>query len=165
MECRGKDAWWWHVEVPKHCPYVGSEPYWDLVNPLVGWVGGILKCSCLMAEVWLKPNPNRSDIAWVSFDLQEHKSQNNAVPVMDHLIELLCFKHCRDFWMVLLHCNEYLPPEVPPFWSINGFQKKKSSFVIFLSIFFFIQSPPLPCFGCQRLPNVEPTCGDDDNRH
>ena len=37
--------------VPKHCPSVGSEPYWDLVNPLVGWVGGILKRSCLMAEV------------------------------------------------------------------------------------------------------------------
>ena len=45
----------------------------------------ILKCSCLMAEVWLKPNPNRSDIAWVSFDLQEHKSHNNAALVMDHL--------------------------------------------------------------------------------
>ena len=38
-----------------------------------------------MAEVWLKPNPNRSDIAWVSFDLQEHKSHNNAALVMDHL--------------------------------------------------------------------------------
>ena len=43
------------------------------------------KCSCLMAEVWLKPNPNRSDIAWVSFDLQEHKTHNNAALVMDHL--------------------------------------------------------------------------------
>ena len=38
-----------------------------------------------MAEVWLKPNPNRSDIAWVSFDLQEHKTHNNAALVMDHL--------------------------------------------------------------------------------
>ena len=37
-----------------------------------------------MAEVWLKPNPNRSDIAWVSFDLQEHKTHNNSALVMDH---------------------------------------------------------------------------------
>ena len=33
---------------------------WNLIFPCY-----ILKCSCLMAEVWLKPNPNRSDIAWV----------------------------------------------------------------------------------------------------
>ena len=39
---------------------------------------------CLMAEVRLKPNPKESDIAWFSFDLQEHKTHNNAALVMDH---------------------------------------------------------------------------------
>ena len=42
---------------------------WNLIFPCY-----ILKCSSLMAEVWLKPYANRSDIAWVSFDLQEHKT-------------------------------------------------------------------------------------------
>ena len=40
---------------------------------------------CMLAEVLLKPNPNRPDIAWVSFDPQERKSHNNAALVMDHL--------------------------------------------------------------------------------
>ena len=52
---------------------------WNLIFPFY-----ILKCSCLMAEVWLKSNPNRSNIAWVSFDLQEHKSHNNSALAMDH---------------------------------------------------------------------------------
>ena len=38
---------------------------------------------------WLRSDwsqdPNRSDIAWVSSDLQEHKTHNNAALVMDHL--------------------------------------------------------------------------------
>ena len=43
-----------------------------------------------MAEIWLKPDPYASDIAWVSFDLQEHKTHNNAALVMDHSKKVYC---------------------------------------------------------------------------
>ena len=38
--------------------------------------------SCLMADVRLKPTPI---LLGFSFDLQEHKSHNNAALVMDHI--------------------------------------------------------------------------------
>ena len=41
----------------------------------------IFKLSRLMTEVLLKPNPNRSEIAWAPFDLQEHETHKNAVLV------------------------------------------------------------------------------------
>ena len=40
----------------------------------------ILKCFLLAAELWLKPI---SDIAWVPFDLQEHKIHNKISLFMD----------------------------------------------------------------------------------
>ena len=45
-----------------------------------GW--NLEKFSCLMVEVRLKPTPI---LLGFSFDLQEHKSHNNAALVMDHL--------------------------------------------------------------------------------
>ena len=42
--------------------------------------------------------PNRSSLAWFSVDLQEHKSHNNALLVMDHITlgfhEM--FAHCKN---------------------------------------------------------------------
>ena len=50
-----------------------------------------------MADVRLKPSPHRSDIARVLFDLQEHKTHNNAALVMEHnYIKKGCNVKMRD---------------------------------------------------------------------
>ena len=58
----------------------------------------ILKCFLLAAELWLKPI---SDIAWVPFDLQEHKIHNKISLFM-------------DFFFINFTCSSYLsqPPHL-----------------------------------------------------
>ena len=84
-ECRGKDAWWWYMGSRNTVPHLAlshTRTLWIRLQG--GWV-----VSWNILAWWLKSDwsqiPNRSEIAWVSFDLQEHKSHNNAALVMDHL--------------------------------------------------------------------------------
>ena len=64
-----------------------------------------------MAEIWLKPDPYASDIAWVSFDLQEHKTHNNAALVMDHKYIWLVV------WVPIQHFISQVPEAEICYWN------------------------------------------------
>ena len=94
----------WQIKISPAHKQTTKCSTWNLIYSCF-----ILKSSCLMAEGWLKPNPNRSNIAWISFDLQEHKIHNNVSLVMEHIkpkiveFHIVCknyhfFRTKRDFF-------------------------------------------------------------------